>query len=46
MEYKYQWHGIPPDSSDVPGAPPKGKQAAEALKELRSLGGRITGEHE
>jgi transketolase len=46
MQYKYQWHGIPPDSADVDGAPPKGQQAREALKELRSLGGRITGEHE
>jgi len=46
MENRYEWHGMPPDTSDVPGAPAKGQQAAEALRELRSLGGRITGEHE
>jgi transketolase len=36
MEYKYQWHGMPPDP----------KQAHEALKELRTLGGKIKSEHE
>lgn len=36
MEYDYHWHGTPPNP----------KQAREALKELRSLGGRIVGEHE
>lgn len=36
MEYDYHWHGAPPNS----------EQAKEALKKLRSLGGRITGEHE
>ncbi len=36
MEYKYQWHGTPPDP----------KQAHEALKELRTLGGKIQSEHE
>jgi len=36
MEYDYHWHGSPPNSD----------QAKEALKKLRSLGGRITGEHE
>ena len=36
MEYDYKWHGIPPD----------GKQGHEALKELRTLGGRIRSEHE
>jgi transketolase len=46
MENRYEWHGMPPDTSEVPGAPAKGQQAAEALRELRSLGGRITGEHE
>jgi transketolase len=46
MEYRYEWHGIPPDSAEVKGAPPKGEQAKKALRELRSLGGKITGEHE
>lgn len=46
MEYNYLWHGTPPGKSDIAGAPPKDKQAAEALKELRTLGGRIRSEHE
>jgi transketolase len=46
MEYRYEWHGIPPDASDIKGAPPKGEQAKKALHELRTLGGRIRGEHE
>ena len=36
MEYNYHWHGAPPNSD----------QAKEALRELRSLRGKITGEHE
>ncbi len=36
MEYDYHWHGAPPNS----------KQAKEALKKLRSLDGKIKGEHE
>lgn len=36
MEYDYKWHGVPPDL----------KQAHEALKELRTLGGKIKSEHE
>lgn len=36
MEYDYQWHGAPPNAD----------QAKQALHELRSLGGRIQGEHE
>lgn len=36
MEYKYEWHGVPPNK----------EQAHEALKELRTLGGKITSEHE
>lgn len=36
MEYDYHWHGAPPDS----------KQAKEALRRLRSLDGKIRGEHE
>jgi transketolase len=46
MEYDFHWHGTPPNKSDVPGAPPKADQAKEALKQLRTLGGRIRGEHE
>lgn len=36
MEYDFHWHGAPPNS----------EQAKEALKKLRSLDGRIRGEHE
>ena len=36
MEYDYHWHGAPPNS----------EQAKEALHKLRTLGGKITGEHE
>lgn len=36
MEYDYHWHGAPPDS----------EQAKEALNKLRSLNGKIVGEHE
>ncbi len=46
MEYRHEWHGSPPDASDVAGAPKKGQQAAEALRQLRTLGGRIKSEHE
>lgn len=36
MEGDYKWHGMPPDH----------KQAKEALHELRTLKGKIRGEHE
>ena len=36
MEYDFHWHGMPPDHA----------QAKEALHELRTLGGKIRGEHE
>lgn len=36
MERDYHWHGKPPDP----------EQAKKALSELRTLGGRIEGEHE
>lgn len=36
MEWKYEWHG----------KPPKAKEAKEALKDLRTLRGRITSEYE
>jgi len=46
MEYDYHWHGAPPGKQDVPGDPPKAKQAKEALHELRTLRGKIRSEHE
>lgn len=36
MEYDYKWHGIPPNAD----------QAKEALRELRTMGGKLRGEHE
>jgi len=36
MEYDYKWHGIPPNK----------EQAKQALKELRTMGGKIKAEHE
>ncbi|MFA6495228.1 MAG: transketolase [Candidatus Paceibacterota bacterium] len=36
MEQKYEWHGMPPTK----------EQARQALKELRTLGGKIKSEHE
>lgn len=46
MEYKFEWHGIPPDIQEVQGAPPKGEQAKVALEQLRTLGGKIQSEHQ
>lgn len=36
MEYDFHWHGMPPNR----------EQARQALHELRTLGGKIRGEHE
>ena len=44
MEYDYHWHGMPVGLADVAGAPPKNEQAREALKELRSMRGKIKNE--
>jgi transketolase len=44
MEGDYRWHGNPPDIANVPGSPPKGEQAKVALKELRTLQGKIKSE--
>jgi transketolase len=46
MEYDYHWHGAPPGIQDLPGDPPKADQAKVALKELRTLKGKIRSEHE
>ena len=37
MENRFEWHGVPPDTTDVAGAPPKGQQAKVALEELKAL---------
>jgi transketolase len=44
MEFDYHWHGLPVGLADVAGAPPVNEQAKVALKELRSLRGKIKNE--
>ncbi len=44
MEYDFHWHGNPPGTLELPGDPDKKDQAKEALKELRTLRGRIKSE--
>lgn len=46
MEYDYHWHGIGVGLKDVAGSPPKDEQAAVALKEIRTLKGKVWNEHE
>ena len=46
MEGDYRWHGIPPGVQNIPGEPSKEDQVKIALHDLRTLGGRIEGEHE
>lgn len=46
MENRFEWHGAPPDASNISGAPPKGEQAKEALHQLRTLEGKISSEHQ
>lgn len=47
MEFDYLWHGNPPGTvKNDPDAPPPEKQAEEALRQLRTLGGKIQSEHE
>ncbi len=43
MENDYRWHGNPPGLIDIPGSPPKAKQAEVALDELRSQQTRLQG---
>lgn len=45
MENRFEWHGAPPGGGPE-DVVPKGEQAREALHELRTLGGKIRGEHE
>lgn len=44
MEYDFHWHGAPPGLQDMPGDPPKADQAKVALKDLRTLKGKIKSE--
>lgn len=46
MEYDFSWHGSPPNLADHPGAPPRAKQEQVALDDLRTMRGKIRGEHE
>ncbi len=46
MEGDFRWHGNPPGTQDVKGDPPKADQGKVALKDLRTLMGRIKSEHE
>lgn len=46
MEYDFHWHGSPVGLQDMAGAPPKNEQAKIALRELRSLRGKISGDHD
>lgn len=46
MERDYKWHGTPPGVSNMVGEPPKTEQVKIALNELRTLGGKIKGEHQ
>ena len=46
MEYDYRWHGNPPGTLEIEGDPPKKDQVKSALHDLRTLRGKITGEHE
>ena len=45
MERKFEWHGNPPGKGPT-DVVPADKQGEEALRELRTLGGKIRSEHE
>lgn len=45
MERRYEWHGNPPGKGPT-DVVPKEKQGIEALRELRTLQGKIKSEHE
>ncbi|MBI3255697.1 MAG: transketolase [Candidatus Andersenbacteria bacterium] len=41
MEYDYRWHGNPPGNLETERTPSKAEQGKEALRQLRTLDGRI-----
>jgi transketolase len=45
MEFDYRWHGSPPGSIETERAPTKKLQGREALRQLRTLGGKIEASH-
>ncbi len=44
MENRFEWHGAPPDGMDISGAPTKGDQAKEALKQLEEIEKKLKNE--
>jgi hypothetical protein len=46
MENRFEWHGSPPGTIQPSGSPDKDEQVGVALKELRTLRGKIKSEHE
>ncbi len=46
MEDDFRWHGIPPGKQEISGDPAPKEQLKVALKELRTLRGKIRSEHE
>ena len=46
MEGDYKWHGAPPGGVEDPSEPPAKEQAKIALRDLRTLGGKIKSEYE
>ena len=46
MENDYKWHGAAPGAGDISGEPSKEEQVKIALKQLRTMGGKIRSEHE
>ncbi len=46
MEGDYRWHGDPPGKRETERSPAKDQQATEALRQLRTLEGKIVSEHE
>ena len=46
MEKDFKWHGNPPGKVDDNDGPAKEAQGKEALRQLRTLGGKIRSEHE
>lgn len=41
MEYDYRWHGSPPGTLETERTPAKAQQGRAALKQLRTMGGKI-----
>lgn len=41
MENRYEWHGNPPDSLEISGAPKKGEQGKKALEELQNIANKL-----